>query len=56
MKVRIEITVDVDVDAWRQEMIADSHATIDEVRQDVRTWARSEVALGLSDRGVLRAG
>lgn len=46
------MTVDIDVEAWRLEMAAETLSAA-EVRADVRSWAKSEVVIGLDERGLL---
>lgn len=54
MKVRVEMTVDIDVDAWRRDMMADTHASTADVRRDVQDWAHAEIRLGLVDRSLTK--
>lgn len=54
MKVRVEMTVDIDVDAWRRDMMADAHASTADVRRDVQNWAHAEIRLGLVDRSLTK--
>lgn len=56
MKVRIEMTVDIDVPAWQDQMMCDGEASPAQVRRDAIAWATNEVITGMSDRGLLRDG
>lgn len=53
MKVRIEMSLDIDAEAWREEMMADPDVSVREVREDVKSWVKSELTISLSDRGLL---
>lgn len=56
MKVRVEITLDVDPEAWRDEMLVDPAAPARDIRADVRAWVAQDVSIGLRDRGLLLDG
>jgi hypothetical protein len=52
MKVKIEFTLDIDVDAW----MTDYGLTADEVRDDVRAYAKQTVTEHFRDQGYLTDG
>lgn len=54
MKIRINFPLDIDVDRWREEMMADPHASINDVRDDVQTYCRTEIMMGLGEHEVLK--
>lgn len=50
MKVRIELTVEVDVDGWSRTYGVEADAA--SIRKDVREWAKTTL-LGSQDEGLI---
>ncbi|AVD99679.1 hypothetical protein HWB51_gp061 [Mycobacterium phage Cuke] len=52
MKVRIDLTLQVDPDRWRvvRGLPEDTNST---VRHDVKSWAESQIVMALADERIL---
>lgn len=53
MKIRTVVTVDINAEAWREDMMVDECNSALELRADVRSWVRTLVLMELSDRELL---